>query len=712
MNQKEITEQLQCAVALHIQGKLDQAEAIYSQVLATDINNFDALNLCGCIYGEKKRFDDGIYLLRRAVSLQPDNPNAIYNLGNILKACEQWDEAISCYERTLSLKFENPSAMNNLGICLMKVERYEQSVIVLKHAVSLQPGFAGAWLNLGNAFKEQKKLDESITSLRKAIECNPNFADAYFNLANVLNEKGEVEQAITSLRTAIECNPNFADAYFNLANVINERGEAEDAIANYRKAINLQPLHAAAICNLGSILCEFGEFDEGISLLKQSLQIDPHSSLASFALARSLADNADFVDARKIVLQAFSLDPAIVGAVRDVFKVLRAEFDFSTAHKSIFLGLVAEIKSSLSVNTIACFGDSHVSLFEGINGFEVYRVGAATAFNLMNPKSSSNAREKILEVLRNKSPKGTAVLLSFGELDIRVHIVKSALNKGLSLDTACENTVDAYIQFCREIAHDGYKVVIYGPYGSGVHSSISGSKSERYYASLKIDQLLRSKSKKEGFIFFSMQNLLINHLSLDFGRGFFEDGLHFPGHRVRGNISREIKCVALSYFLNAINDFECSAVPRQIPVKSVCSAIDDNCSYVIDILDPGAASFNLVNISSSRSIDLALIFRSSLNSFAIDLGSFRKLCSCKLGFEVALGFEELQAWEALVFDETLVPTKLIEREALKETKNVEFNVDLLKPIRYLIFTFPTSGAKHLSEFEILVHSHIVEEQEL
>ena len=37
------------AVALHNQGELDQAEAIYRNVLAVDANNFYALNFCGCI---------------------------------------------------------------------------------------------------------------------------------------------------------------------------------------------------------------------------------------------------------------------------------------------------------------------------------------------------------------------------------------------------------------------------------------------------------------------------------------------------------------------------------------------------------------------------------------------------------------------------------------------------------------------------------------
>ena len=49
MNQEEIMQQLQEAVALHNQGELDQAEAIYRQVLAVDADNFYALRFFGCL---------------------------------------------------------------------------------------------------------------------------------------------------------------------------------------------------------------------------------------------------------------------------------------------------------------------------------------------------------------------------------------------------------------------------------------------------------------------------------------------------------------------------------------------------------------------------------------------------------------------------------------------------------------------------------------
>ena len=42
----------------------------------------------------RRVFEEGIDLLSRAATLQPGNPDAIYNLGNVFKDAERWNEAI------------------------------------------------------------------------------------------------------------------------------------------------------------------------------------------------------------------------------------------------------------------------------------------------------------------------------------------------------------------------------------------------------------------------------------------------------------------------------------------------------------------------------------------------------------------------------------------------------------------------------------------
>ena len=85
MNQDEIMETLQGAVALQNQGKIDQAEIIYRDVIAVDPDNFYALYFCGCICRETERIDEGIKLLSRAVFYSPTIQMQFTTLGMSLR---------------------------------------------------------------------------------------------------------------------------------------------------------------------------------------------------------------------------------------------------------------------------------------------------------------------------------------------------------------------------------------------------------------------------------------------------------------------------------------------------------------------------------------------------------------------------------------------------------------------------------------------------
>ena len=234
----------------------------------------------------------------------------------------------------------------------------------------------------------------------------------------------------------------------------------------------------------------------------------------------------DFKNSKKYALEGLLKTSNPVAPIRDIFRIFCGELEFTERHQDVLGGLAKEVREHLNVNKILCFGDSHVSLFEGIDLFHVHRVGAATAYNLKNQNSSTQARSKIFNILDSSNSKEAAILLSFGELDIRAHIPKASLNEELSLDEACHQTVDLYINFCREISQKGYKLIIYGPFGSGAHEMTKRA-GERYYASVKVEKLLREKNALEGYIFFSL-HILINHSQMHCRRT-FEDGLHFQG---------------------------------------------------------------------------------------------------------------------------------------------------------------------------------------
>jgi protein O-GlcNAc transferase len=99
-----ISEALAVAVRYHRSGNLQQAEAIYRQILQADPNHADALQLLGVIAAQAGRFELAVQYISRAIRKRPSDPTFHNNLGNALKGQGRLAEAIANIKR--------PSASN------------------------------------------------------------------------------------------------------------------------------------------------------------------------------------------------------------------------------------------------------------------------------------------------------------------------------------------------------------------------------------------------------------------------------------------------------------------------------------------------------------------------------------------------------------------------------------------------------------------------
>ncbi len=94
--------------------------------------------------------------------------------------------------------------------------------------------------------------------------------------------------------------------------------------------------------------------------------------------------------------------------------------------------------------------------------FRVFHVGPATAWKAGDPGSSTRSREKIEILLRKDLRPGSPVLLSFGEIDCRIHMAKAVLAGG-RIDEVVEKTAAKFVRLPQAIAARGFRPVVWGP---------------------------------------------------------------------------------------------------------------------------------------------------------------------------------------------------------------------------------------------------------
>ncbi len=232
-----IPEALDLALQHHQAGRLQEAEALYRQILQTQPEHPEALNHLGILVHQLGQSDVAVDYILRAIALRPQVPEFRYNLGKVLQERGRPEEAQVQYREALRLNPEYADAWNNLGNVLRAQSRPEEAVASYRQALALNPAYAQAHYNLGRMLSEQDKLDEAVACYERAMQFKPDLPEAYINLGNALKDQGKLEEAVACYRHALTLEPTLAEAHGNLLFTLNYHPDrsGEEIFVAYRE---------------------------------------------------------------------------------------------------------------------------------------------------------------------------------------------------------------------------------------------------------------------------------------------------------------------------------------------------------------------------------------------------------------------------------------------------------------------------------------------
>jgi len=194
--------------------------------------------------------------------------------------------------------------------------------------------------------------------------------------------------------------------------------------------------------------------------------------------------------------------------------------------------LQKDLLEKINKKKIVSIGDSHSLFFSNLNYIKINHIGPVTAYNLMKENSTTRGREIFYDFLKTENSNDTALLLSFGEIDLRVHVVKASLRDSISIKESAINTAKRYTMFIDEILNLGWTILVQGPSANGEERALnldypySGSIVERNQATIIFNNELENYCKQNSILFASLYDLSIDQNTFDTRSEYLSDGCH------------------------------------------------------------------------------------------------------------------------------------------------------------------------------------------
>lgn len=245
---------LQDALSLHQQGRLREAEKLYTRVLKAAPDNFDALHLLGLVNAQNGQMGEAYRLMFAALKINPNVPDVLINFANVLHELKRDDEALASIDK----------------------------------AIALRPGDLDALLHRGNTLSALNRPNEALPCFNAVLVRNPGHRDALLGRGIAHTALGNHEAALADFDIILARTPGDAETLYNRGTALIELGRYSDAIVAFDNTLTASPQHLRAWTNRGRALQALNRHEEAVTSFDKAVAIDKNDGDAHFNAALSL----------------------------------------------------------------------------------------------------------------------------------------------------------------------------------------------------------------------------------------------------------------------------------------------------------------------------------------------------------------------------------------------------------------------------------------
>jgi tetratricopeptide (TPR) repeat protein len=255
-------------------------------------------------------FPATVSMARAILQTDPDNDNVREYLADSFRSMQRFDDALSEYGRLLAKNPENVDALLNVGWVQMNLGRMDEARVAMEKALAIHPGHTYALASLGDLAFVQGDFGKAVEYYRKVLLQRPNHVQSIMAMAKIFERNNKLHEAEVFYKRVTEINPKNIDAWLSLGWLQFNAKEYDDALKSLEGAGRIDPSMAELNLYRGDILLALNRLDEAEAQYQQGVTKAPTAPQGYHGLGLVAERRGDAGRAQRFFEQALKANPS------------------------------------------------------------------------------------------------------------------------------------------------------------------------------------------------------------------------------------------------------------------------------------------------------------------------------------------------------------------------------------------------------------------
>lgn len=286
-------------------GKIDKAIEEFKQLLALE-HSARSLAFLGLSYRNLGRFDEARSYFEQGLKLDPRNTLCIYNLGYIAERQGDSATADTMFQKALSINPDFPDAILELANLRIVQHRLPEAEALLRKYVKVSHDPATGYYKLAMVERTLHEMDAAERDLTVFKTLSKNVTDGpypYQHLFDYLDNRSRLAPGarnqldLTELDAEVKKHPEQPENLYLLAQAYLKSGDNESAMKTIASLDKLSSGDYRTLTGTGVLLARYHFYDAAIQHFEAALQANPNSDDVKFDLANTYFKKRQYAQA-------------------------------------------------------------------------------------------------------------------------------------------------------------------------------------------------------------------------------------------------------------------------------------------------------------------------------------------------------------------------------------------------------------------------------